>query len=654
MPHAKNHRRQKPGAKTKPRQKQKPAESKNFAIFERYFLPVVLILFLPFVYSYKTLDMNAAPRLLLVSLTVIVFAIHNLFKSNKQNCHYGFLWLTFFPAALFYIVWTLVTLLFAVNPGEGTFDVAKSFLTLGLLIYLTQYFLTQNKAVDTAVKSVIISAVIATAVGLFQYITKVHGKTEYDIYMSLYAVKGLMAHKNQFAVSLLLMLPFATYGLFTLKRYWRAAAAYAILMILIDITIIQTRSVWIATLFFLLVFSVLGLVFLMNNNLKELLIKNRKILLSSFIALIVIAITAVVILKRSGTSGLMKEQVTSTFSTKSTNAQWRLKMWNASWQLAKDNLWLGVGAGNWKNAVIPYYHLNFGGKYQNWRRPHNDFLWVLTEKGILGLLIFLLLFGLIFYYGFKILFNEPDKNKRLLTLLMISGIMGYLIASVFTFPLERVNHQVYLAFMSALVISEYYKNHQRKKNKKGLFLWVNLAIMLATTFSLYYSYLYLESEIYIKKARSALNQNKLYKVINYTDKAYSPYTKLDYTNLPIKMYQGVAELRLKKYKKAYDDFKIALNDFPNNVSVLNNIAIAATELGKYKEAIAYLEKSIFLYPHNEESLSNMVIVYYRSKDYEKAYQVLLNQDTRNPNKQYLYFKRELENILNTSNQKKRP
>ena len=620
------------------------------ARFELYFFPVTLILALPFVYSYKTMDVNLAPRILVLSAAVLVFAVFNLLFNKKQKGALGFVRLAVFPVAGFYIVWSLISLIGAVNPGEGTFDVSKSAVTLGLLIYLTQIFTTRKEAVPVFVKSVIISAVIATAVGLYQYITRVQGKSDYELYMALYAVKGLMAHKNQFSISLLLMLPFVIYGVVTLNKWWKIVSGYAILMILVNITLVQTRSVWVATLFFLITFILLGAVFLLNSNLKHFLVKNKKMVGISVAALLLISVATIVIIKSSGASSLMKEQISTTFSTQSQNAQWRLKMWNASLQLAGDHLWLGVGAGNWKMAIIPYYHLNFGSEYQNWGRPHNDFLWVLTEKGILGFVLFISLFGILFYYGFKLLFAEKDKNRLLLIVLMLSGITGYLFVSLFTFPLERINHQVYLVLMMAVVISYYYRQ-KPKAGDSALFNKINFTVLLISVFSVYFSFLYVKSEVNVHKLLSAMNRGNQRQVIRYADKAYSPFTTVDYNNVPILMYKGVAYMRMKRFNEGYAQLKAALDCFPNQVAVLNNIAISASELHKNKESAEYFNRALYLFPHYEESLSNMVIAYYRSKQYKKAYLALLNQDTRKPNKQYNDFKRTLERYLNSRTKK---
>jgi len=176
---------------------------------ETYFLIGIFILLLPFVHYEKTLDFNAAPRLLLFGIAIVIFAVWNIIK-HKAGLQ--FVKLLVFPVSLLYLIWSIATLMPAVNPGEGSFEIAKTILTLGLLVYAVQIIISKKKTVLILLQSVIISALIATIVGLYQYFTKVLGSNPSDMFITLYAVKGMMAHKNQFAISLLLMLPFIIYG----------------------------------------------------------------------------------------------------------------------------------------------------------------------------------------------------------------------------------------------------------------------------------------------------------------------------------------------------------------------------------------------------------------------------------------------------------
>ena len=87
---------------------------------------------------------------------------------------------------------------------------------------------------------------------------------------------------------------------------------------------------------------------------------------------------------------------------------------------------LGHGPGNWK-LVAP----NYGAlQIRRWSeegetyflRPHNDFLWVLTESGIVGGLLYMSVFLVALYYGMKTIRAESNGEKRLLATLMVFGI----------------------------------------------------------------------------------------------------------------------------------------------------------------------------------------------------------------------------------------
>jgi len=58
----------------------------------------------------------------------------------------------------------------------------------------------------------------------------------------------------------------------------------------------------------------------------------------------------------------------------------------ATIEMVKDNPVIGVGAGNWMINYPVYYAQYQGLEFKNWRRPHNDYIWILAEKGFLGLI----------------------------------------------------------------------------------------------------------------------------------------------------------------------------------------------------------------------------------------------------------------------------
>lgn len=66
----------------------------------------------------------------------------------------------------------------------------------------------------------------------------------------------------------------------------------------------------------------------------------------------------------------------------------RIMSLEAGWHTFQNKPWLGVGMGDLRHEMAAYYLENFN--RENWKFPHNQFLFVLAGCGILGTLIFLM------------------------------------------------------------------------------------------------------------------------------------------------------------------------------------------------------------------------------------------------------------------------
>jgi tetratricopeptide (TPR) repeat protein len=408
---------------------------------------------------------------------------------------------------------------------------------------------------------------------------------------------------------------------------------------------VQSRSVWIATFVLLVSIGIMWLTVFLKKNHKS--INGRKSILVASIVLLIIIGIGFGFFKTTEAFKTMKYRVASIFDTKSHDNQGRLMMWKSTWELANDNSLCGVGAGNWRIAILPYYEANHGSKYQNWRRPHNDFLWVFSEKGVIGVALYFFLFLIIVYYGILILRKESNNENKIITILLVSGIVAYFVTAQFSFPLERINHQVYLMLMMAGVISIYYKREKPSKKINDNYIFGGLfSSILISGFAVYFSVLMINSEVHVRKVYDAMNADDQNLVIINADKAFSIFTTVDYYAIPIYKYKGSANLKMRNLKQANKDFEIALKHFPTNILVLSYLAIVSAELHNNDQAISYLEKSIELYPHYEDGLHNLINIYYLEKDYEKAYLTLLYGNTQDKFKDYDSNMKALKALVN--------
>lgn len=616
--------------KKKLHQKPKPKRP-----LDLYFLIFSTILLLPFAYSQKVLDPTLATRLLGLGIIIEILLLYNMAKQRKQWPSLGFLKLIIFPLLLGLFIWSAITIIPSTTPAEGLFDLTKTALSIFLLALATQVFIRNKQWITVLVKSVVVGSIIATSIGIYQYIVLIPAKDGLNVFSALYDIKGLMSHKNQFAISLFLMFPFVVFGVFQLKKWWMGLSIYAVTMIMINIILLQTRSVWIATFIFGLTLIILsGIIFTKKQLVLQSGMRKQIYIITS--GLLVVVLLGMFIAHKTGALETLKFKVATIFDTDSHDNQGRLRIWESTVNLSKDHLILGVGAGNWKLEIPPYFPYNYNLTYQNWRRPHNDYLWVLSEKGVLGLILYLLLFIISIVYTIKILTKEKDRSKILFSTLILSGVVGYMAISFFTFPLERINHQVYLMIMLASIISIYYQNYPKETPDKitKYYYKIHLTAISLVAVSIYYAWILLQMELNVHKAIAFRNVSNWQKAIEFSEKGFNKLTPLDAFSSPIHLHKGEADLKMKNYKQAKKDLEIAFKYSPNNISVLNNLAIVSAEMNNSQAAIDYLDYGLAIFPKYEPSHFNKVNVYYRDSDYKNAYIALLSCNTKNKRSDY--------------------
>lgn len=115
---------------------------------------------------------------------------------------------------------------------------------------------------------------------------------------------------------------------------------------------------------------------------------------------------------------------------------------------------LGIGTGNWK--IISLESLKYDlTDYIAPYHVHNDFLEVLSERGLVGFIPFILIFVFSLH---RILVLDLTENKTLKYISMI-GLFVFISDSMFNFPHNRPVIQVYfILFISILIYLEHLKN----------------------------------------------------------------------------------------------------------------------------------------------------------------------------------------------------
>lgn len=113
--------------------------------------------------------------------------------------------------------------------------------------------------------------------------------------------------------------------------------------------------------------------------------------------------------------------------TKFSNLE-RINMWRASLEMAKESPILGVGPGNYTEASGPYRE-----KYGvvSTSSPHNNYFLQLTEKGVLGLGVFIYLWFVFFKEIWHAWRNATDDLSKALAAGSMAALVGFHVAGFF-------------------------------------------------------------------------------------------------------------------------------------------------------------------------------------------------------------------------------
>lgn len=98
----------------------------------------------------------------------------------------------------------------------------------------------------------------------------------------------------------------------------------------------------------------------------------------------------------------------------------RLIYLKLGWQITKENFPFGVGSGDVQDAFNAKYESNSQGLNKEfWNRAHNQYLTVLISSGIIGFILFLLIWFSIIHHSFK-------TNQQLYTILTVVVLSSFL------------------------------------------------------------------------------------------------------------------------------------------------------------------------------------------------------------------------------------
>jgi O-antigen ligase len=522
-----------------------------------------------------------------------------------------------------------------INFSEALFEWLKLFLSVAFLSVCCIVIGNDKDRIQNLAKAFVILGTLIAAMGICQYY-----RLAFVSIPGNYVIFATLAHKNLLASALFLILPFVLYATVAFCGVWRLISLIAVIFMSFCIILSRARTVWLAIICAALFVTITWLAqnrktvfkrYRQRLNYKKYLWLVSSILIFISAAMWVSHHSINRIFTMADNNEISAAQVyplTKPISSPATIYE-RIWLWQNSWKMVQENPMRGVGMGQWRIRFPDYTRVrkmitsDEGIEEIVFQRPHNDYLWVLAELGIAGLLAYLAILIIPICYCFKMLFKASDRNLKFLAGCLLFGLIGYMIISFFSFPKERIVHNIFLMLIIACVVCCYHSSFPKRSSTRYAKIGVlSMIAMLLLVLCIFTGHVRMQSEIHTRKARLAFEQENWQAVVAEIDKANTVFYQIDPVSTPVHWYRGVANFSMGRYKDALGDFTKAYQAHPYHYHVLNNVGSSYAKVGDYGKAAVFFHKALDELPGFQDALVNLGIVYYHLGDLPKAHRYL--------------------------------
>lgn len=579
---------------------------------------VVLAVVLPLLFSRVTMDPLNVIRYIFLGWIVLFFLLF-FYAVKKVPVFFSLsaLLKTAFLLGISYGLWSIMCLLFAINPSESIYETSRYLLNI-ILLFLVMIAVKEDPLLILKLcKALLIAALIHSLVGLLQYykfaFMDIPGSAGNPNDPNPALPYGLMANRNLFGSAQVLLLPFVLFVLYKAGKVWKYVGVITLMGIAASIVVSQTRSAWLATM--ALIITTIILIIRFSVHRKKWIIYT----LISFVSTALIIALLLITNPGSNFANSVKVRALSLVkpSPDSFKKSDRLIEWNKSLRLIKDHPVTGVGPGNWKLAITVY-----GDNTTAWatglvlpNQPHNVYLQVACETGIPGVLLYFSLGTLIAIMALKIISKTTSEDTRVLIILMLAGLGAFAVDSVFSFPTQRIEHCLYITIIGGIILG-FYANLTTTENKKvRLNLWLLIAMIVVAVFNIFLGYKKYSFEKHANLAKTYRMENRPTDVIEEVEKGKNKWVTLDPAGEPLETQSSAAYVELKEFDKALNEIVLAKSHHPNSARIYTTMGVIYANLHAYDKAIQSYQRALTLAPEYEVALKNLASVYFITGNY---------------------------------------
>ena len=402
---------------------------------------------------------------------------------------------------------------------------------------------------------------------------------------------GLAANINITAFSLLLKLPFLFYSTTIFNsRILKISTDILISGIILCLIILKSRASFISLF---LVIILLTIYYFLNRKNKVFL----RISIKSILIFCLFLSAEAFINSSSNSIDRIGSITDSSLEDQSINQ--RLNYYKSALVQFKENPF-GEGLGNWKiksiklnkdiidSYVVPYH-------------MHNDFLQNLAELGIIGFILYGLIFLTLLLKLLKSIFWDKTNSK--LDYFLLLGLIVYLIDASLNFPMARPMIQVYMILFFTLILRDTNNTYSENKLTNKILISILATGTFLTLYINYQSFNTYKKQIQLM---GDFNFGKYTIDVKEFEKIDFKWPNLSVTTIPLNSMIARYYENSGQYEKAINILHKTKNINP--YLGWNDALLAASyfDTKKIDSAIYYSEKAYYKIPNNNLHLRLML------------------------------------------------
>ena len=412
---------------------------------------LILLVLVPLAYHSEVFNFALLPKRLTLQVTLLVSALFWALSPSSASIHKTRLNT---PILVYFLV-SLIAFTQAINPVEGLLSLGHQFTFVILFFLLISTF--PISSIPDLLRAVACVGILVSIIGILE----ARGFDLPWFPVSNGRPSATFAYRNLAASYLIMSIPLSAALSITSKRYrdfCLGSVSTGLMVVFLVYT--RTRGAW-AGLIGAALTVVLLLAFAKVRWSTSLGISRNYILSRRALTTLLFVLVPTIVLsslppviaseQSRGIDEKKQDLLAALASVKTPGAdRGRRAMWGHTLDMIGDHPLLGVGPGNWQLHYPRYDGGDMLTSDSAPQRPHNDFLWITAETGLIGLAAYVVLLFFTATAVLSILRKPRQPLHAIYATAFFASLFAMLGHGLFSFPRERC--ETSLLFWTAVAI----------------------------------------------------------------------------------------------------------------------------------------------------------------------------------------------------------